>query len=87
MNRYCLLIGAMKSGTTALYERLCQHPAIARCTEKEPNYFSNPEHYSRGIDWYQALWRDWDDDVHRWALEASTSYSKLPQPCDVVAKI
>ena len=74
---FCLLIGGMKCGTTALYQMLGQHPEIARAREKEPDFFSRPEIRERGFDGYQKLW-DFDPDRHRWALEASTSYSKLP---------
>ncbi len=37
--RFGLIIGAMKSGTTSLYEYLAQHPAICRCRGKEPDFF------------------------------------------------
>ncbi len=77
IDRYCLLIGAMKSGTTALFQALRQHPEIAPSREKEPNFFSHDENRARGIAWYESLW-DWDAQVHKWALEASTAYTKLP---------
>jgi len=34
-----LIIGAMKSGTTALYYYLEQHPQIFMSPVKEPNFF------------------------------------------------
>jgi Sulfotransferase domain len=38
-----LIIGAMKSGTTALYYYLEQHPDIYMSPVKEPNFFSSQE--------------------------------------------
>jgi hypothetical protein len=38
-----LIIGAMKSGTTALYYYLEQHPEIYMSPVKEPNFFSSQE--------------------------------------------
>ena len=35
-----LIIGAMKSGTTALYELMGQHPDVFMSPVKEPNYFA-----------------------------------------------
>jgi hypothetical protein len=35
-----LVIGAAKSGTTALYHALKQHPEIAMCPVKEPRFFT-----------------------------------------------
>ncbi|MFP4143759.1 MAG: sulfotransferase domain-containing protein [Phycisphaeraceae bacterium] len=35
-----LIIGAARSGTTALYESLCQHPGIFMTEPKEPHYFA-----------------------------------------------
>ena len=35
-----LIIGAAKSGTTALYHHLSQHPQIYMCPVKEPNFFA-----------------------------------------------
>lgn len=77
IERYCLLIGAMKAGTTTLFKHLCQHPAIAGAREKEPNFFTRTELRDRGRPWYEAQW-DFDPARHVWALEASTEYAKLP---------
>lgn len=46
-----LIIGAMKSGTTVLYEFICRHPLVNKAAEKEIHYFSL--HPYRGIKWYQ----------------------------------
>ncbi len=70
------IIGAMKSATSSLYEQLIQQPGIFMPKLKEPNFFSNDEHYSRGLDWYGSLF----DEAKNGELigEASTHYTKLP---------
>ena len=47
-----LLIGAAKSGTTALFDILTQHPQIYRPFIKEPKFFNDDDHYAKGKDWY-----------------------------------
>jgi len=46
------LIGAAKSGTTALFDLLAQHPQVYTPFEKEPKFFNNDANYARGMDWY-----------------------------------
>jgi hypothetical protein len=59
-----LIIGAMKSGTTALYYYLEQHPQIYMSPLKEPNFFcsegqESPDGYSiTDIGTYQDLFGD-----------------------------
>jgi hypothetical protein len=77
IDRFALLIGAMKAGTTALWWWLAQHPAIAPCRTKEPQFLCERANWEQGIERYLELW-DWEPTRHRWALEASTNYSKLP---------
>ena len=67
----------MKCGTTALFKTLEQHPEICGSKEKEPNFFTHEEVRARGFAWYEALY-PWDGARHKVALEASTSYTKLP---------
>ena len=57
-----LIIGAMKSGTTALYYYLEQHPEIYMSPVKEPNFFSSQEQENAAdtvtnIGPYQNLFR------------------------------
>lgn len=73
-----VIIGAMKSGTTSLFNRLSQHPEICPCSMKEPDFLTDEEHWGRGTDWYFSLWDAWAPHQHTVALEASTSYTKLP---------
>jgi hypothetical protein len=75
--KYAVIIGAMKSGTTSLYNYLAQHPQVAACALKEPNFFARDDHWERGLEWYEGLW-DFDPQKHRIALEATANYSKAP---------
>ncbi|MBC7236747.1 MAG: sulfotransferase domain-containing protein [Chloroflexi bacterium] len=47
-----LIIGAQKSGTTAVHQYIMQHPAVVDPYLKEVHYFDL--HYDAGPDWYQA---------------------------------
>jgi hypothetical protein len=77
IDRFALLIGAMKAGTTALWGWLAQHPAIAPSRVKEPQFLCEKSNWEHGIERYLELW-DWEPARHRWAFEASTNYTKLP---------
>jgi hypothetical protein len=74
--RLALIIGAMKAGTSTLYRLLSQHPEICAGETKEPHYFSYDPPPQGPRDYFRR-W-DFDPEVHRWALEASTSYAKYP---------
>ena len=78
IDNFALIIGAMKAGTTSLFKYLSQHPEICACQEKEPNFFASDINWSKGLDWYQNLWK-WNQDLHKIALEASTFYTRLPE--------
>jgi hypothetical protein len=49
-----LIIGAMKSGTTTLFDMMCEHPGFLAPLTKEIEYFTNPRNFSRGVGWYRA---------------------------------
>jgi hypothetical protein len=71
-----IIIGAMKSATSSLYDQLVRQPGIFMTNPKEPNYFSDDEQYHRGIKWYKSLYSDaGENDL---LGEASTHYTKLP---------
>lgn len=72
-----LIIGAMKSGTTTLYEHLERHPGVFMSTPKEPNYFSIDEVYQKGPDWYRGLFAEARAD--QICGEASPSYTRFPR--------
>ena len=38
-DRFAFIIGAMKAGTTSLFEILSQHPQVCPSKTKEPDYF------------------------------------------------
>ena len=83
---FALIIGAMKSGTTSLFGHLSQHPAICASRVKEVGFFAFPEKWEMGADWYASFF-DYDPLKHRFALEASTDYTKRPYCHDVVARL
>ena len=87
-----LVIGAAKSGTTALWYYLDAHPGVALGPVKEPRFFtrlggglargdvddSMPRAgtHERGIEWYEALFEDEPAGAVRG--EASTVYAVAP---------
>lgn len=73
--RFCIILGAMKAGTTSLFNYLAQHPQIAPSKEKEPSFFSH--HYDKGLEYYLSLWKK-EDVESKWLLEASVNYTKYP---------
>lgn len=77
-----LIIGAMKCGTTSLYNYLRAHPEIAMSQHKEPSYFCHS--YDRPLSWYESLFPKKEDAV---LGEASTHYTKYPIHQGVPARI
>jgi len=74
--QFLFIIGAMKSGTTSLFDILGQHPMICCAKMKEPDFFIQ----DRSIEEknaYLDLW-DWDENTHKYAMEASVAYTKSP---------
>ena len=76
-----LIIGAMKAGTTTLFEYLRLHPDLSACRLKEPSFFARQ--WDKGWDWYNALYRG----SKGLRYEASTDYTKYPQVQDVPRKL
>lgn len=71
-----IIIGAMKSATSTVHQQLAMQPGIFMTTPKEPNYFSDDEHYARGESWYDSLFEGAQEgDL---CGESSTHYTKLP---------
>jgi len=50
------IIGAAKSGTTALFDILAQHPQVFVPFVKEPTFFNNDANYSKGLEWYKKTY-------------------------------
>lgn len=86
IENFALIIGAMKCGSTSLYDYLATHPQIAPCRWKEPNFFNGPR-WKHGPDYYRRLWQDHDPERHCYALEASPSYTKQPLYRETTARI
>lgn len=81
-----LVIGAMKAGTTSLYEYLRHHPQIFMSGVKELDFFVEHMNWRRGRAWYEAQFRS----VKSGAIaigEASPSYSKHPLLPGVPARV
>lgn len=76
--RLGIVIGAMKAGTSSLFEALNAHPQIAGSSIKETHFFKTAESAAAGLDAYEAYWT-FDPSRHLIAMEASPSYSKFPQ--------
>lgn len=71
-----MIIGAMKAGTSTLYDQLARQDGVFMSALKEPAYFADDKVFARGEDWYRALFADAPKDALRG--EASTHYTKLP---------
>ena len=67
-----IIIGAMKGGTTSLYNYLASHPDLQASSMKETNFFGKPEQFAKGLEWYESLW----DENKRVVFEASPNYTK-----------
>ncbi len=76
-DRFLFIIGAMKSGTTSLFDILSQHPAICPAKDKEPNFFVQ-DRDRKALGDYLNLW-GWNTKAgHKYALESSVAYTKVP---------
>lgn len=76
-DHYLLIIGAMKCGTSSLYDYLAGHPQLCPAVIKEPEYFSSHQRHGVNAGAYEELW-NFDARAHRYAMEASTGYTKFP---------
>lgn len=80
-----MIIGAMKCATSTLHEQLARQAGIFMTTPKEPNFFSDPDAWANGMDWYRALFaRAGPGDLKG---ESSTHYTMLPTYPDAVPRI
>lgn len=79
---YVIIVGAMKSGTTTLFDILARHPEIAPASDKEPGFFAFDPVWEKGFSWFDTLF-EFDPKRHRYRLEASTDYTKAPFVTDV----
>ena len=72
-----IVIGAMKSATSAIYDYLCRHPRVIYRLPKETHFLSKEHAYQQGWNWYLsqfAIKQNITGDRHILAGEASPSY-------------
>lgn len=64
-------IGAQRTGTSWIYACLFEHPELC-LPQKEINFFSRERNWSRGFEWYEAIFAECPPNAH--VGEFSTSY-------------
>jgi len=74
--KFAFIIGAMKSGTTSLFDILSQHPQVSPSKIKEPDFFIRDFNDSQLND-YLSLWPS-NNTKNIIALESSVAYTKYP---------
>ena len=75
----------MKCGTTSLAEYLGAHPDGFVTADKEPDFFTRPDRFAMGREWYESLFAEAGPALARG--EASTSYTKFPRFQDTPRRI
>ena len=70
------IIGAQRSGTTYLYEKLAAHPQVcmANPVRPEPKHFLDKDLYSKGKEYYETRYFKRRLESHKYIGEKSTSY-------------
>jgi hypothetical protein len=74
-----LIIGAQKSGTTALFSYLIQHPQIKGAKSKEVHFFNSATRYDLGRNFYRSQFEQ--GAFNTFYLDASPSYLVNPDAC------
>jgi Sulfotransferase family len=89
-----LIIGAMKSGTTALHRYLGMHPDVFFAKQKELHFFAiddpgndgePPGNWHRGLDWYRAQFTG--SAGYSAVGEATPKYTRWPRHRGVPERI
>lgn len=92
--RHFIVIGAMKAGTTTLFELLAKHPAICSAWGDQPGVS-----FTKEVDYFRKQYRDGDSPLHydwrfpfdpakhAWTLDVSPNYAKWPGSRKVPARI
>lgn len=81
-----IIIGAMKCGTTSLWEYLKQHPQICIPHDiKNIEYFDSNENWHKGISFYKSHFKA--DEKTKSIGELSTEYTKYPNVKNVAKNI
>lgn len=81
-----IIIGAMKCGTTSLFDYLIKNPAVSGPPQKELRFFQNDEIYAQGLDTYHANWPASALAAGLIRGEASPQYSLPPEQSLVIAE-
>lgn len=81
-----IIIGAMKAATSAIYEYLMQHPAVAHRLPKELHFFTL--NYDKGWDWYLSQFESAKGNNRDLLIgEASPSYLSSPKAPKLIHKL
>ena len=54
-DRPAMIIGAMKCGTSSLFDLLARHPCIAGSIDKEPEFFAPGQSHRVSVERYEEL--------------------------------
>lgn len=76
--------GASKSGTTALYNYLNQHPQIYFPDVKEPHFFNHPETFDHSFERYLTIHFD---GAHEYPLRGDASPAMFRNPDHVIPRL
>jgi len=68
-----IVIGAMKSGTSSLFNYLDLHPEISMSKKKETDYFIKEKNFKKTVNWYRSFFELENGDI---VGEASPNYTK-----------
>ena len=77
-----LVIGAMKGGTTSLWEYLRQHPSVHMSPTKEIHFFDRDDRWARGRSWYEEHFAG-AAEGETVIGEATPAYTRFPLHRDV----
>ena len=75
----------MKSATSTLHDQLSRQPGVWMSEPKEPNFFSDEDVWSSGLEWYSSLFAGAEPGDLRG--ESSTHYTKLPDYPECLARM
>ena len=81
----CVVIGAMKSGTTALARRFDEHPEIYVAPIKETHFFAEDELYAGGISEYAKYFSTYTNESA--IVDLSPSYSRSKRYPDAAKRL
>ena len=79
-----LVIGAMKAGSTSLFQYLRVHPQVFMPAQKELHFFAD-QAWERGVAWYERFFDAAGDAIA--VGEASPGYSRYPFSPDTPARM